>query len=107
MLCLITGSNGLLGQKIFQELTNHDYTVVLTSLGENKISNLKGYNYESLDISDEGKVSEVLKEYEPNVVFNRKKVYGVMHISGDEMMSIFEMVERLVKFYKFDVSLIE
>ena len=77
MLCLITGSNGLLGQKIFQELTNHDYTVVLTSLGENKISNLKGYNYESLDISDEGKVSEVLKKYEPNVVFNTAAVTNV------------------------------
>ena len=31
---------------------------------------------------------------------------GIIHVSGEEMMSIFEIVERVAKFYNFDTSLI-
>ena len=36
MICLITGSNGLLGQKLVDNLKNYNYTIIATSLGENK-----------------------------------------------------------------------
>ena len=52
---LITGSNGLLGQKLIKNLITlreENYDVLATSQGENRMSDRKGYNYQSLDITN-------------------------------------------------------
>ena len=47
---LITGSNGLLGQKlVHQLLQNESYVLLATSMGENRMSILKEANYSKFD----------------------------------------------------------
>ncbi|MGZ6539831.1 MAG: hypothetical protein ACXVEB_15760 [Bacteroidia bacterium] len=50
---LITGSNGLLGQKLVYALIKRkDVQVIATSVGANRLINKEGYIYESLDITN-------------------------------------------------------
>ena len=53
---LLTGSNGLLGQKIVHNIISkrsNQYQLLATSKGDNRISNDEGYTYQTLDISDD------------------------------------------------------
>ena len=60
MKILVTGSNGLLGQKLIQLLSKKDNVELLaTSKGENRFKNKEGYQYQSLDITNR---TEVIKE---------------------------------------------
>ena len=70
MICLITGSNGLLGQKLVDNLKNYNYTIIATSLGENKNPITGFYTYQSLDIAKKGRGGKYDKKYSPDVIFN-------------------------------------
>jgi len=53
MKILVTGSNGLLGQKLIYKLLDMpSIEVIATSKGENRIARKDGYRYFSLDISN-------------------------------------------------------
>ena len=67
MICLITGSNGLLGQKLVDNLKNYNYTIIATSLGENKNPITGFYTYQSLDITKKEEVENMIKQYSPDV----------------------------------------
>ena len=77
MIVLITGSNGLLGQKILENLRKNDYTIIATSKGRNRVKQDNFYTYESLDITQEKEVNRVLNLYSPNVVFNTAAMTNV------------------------------
>ena len=71
MRVLITGSNGLLGQKLVSKLSlDKSINLIATSKGRNRLSNNKGYNYISLDITDRLKVQEIIISQSPDVVIN-------------------------------------
>ena len=71
MRVLITGSNGLLGQKLVSKLSlDESINLIATSKGRNRLSNNKGYNYISLDITDRLKVQEIIISQFPDVVIN-------------------------------------
>jgi dTDP-4-dehydrorhamnose reductase len=75
---LITGSNGLLGQKLVSALKNiSGIQVIATSKGENRISNTEGYIYESLDITDKAQIEVVFKKHMPNTVINTAAMTNV------------------------------
>ena len=58
---LITGSNGLLGQKLVYKLCNNpNYKLIATARGENRLVKTDGYIYESMDITNKGQVETVL-----------------------------------------------
>ena len=68
---LITGSNGLLGQKIvIALLKRNDVEIIATSSGENRMINKNGYIYESLDITDKKSIQSVLTKHKPNTIIN-------------------------------------
>jgi len=68
---LVTGSNGLLGQKIiYGLLARHDVNIVSTSRGANRMKAKEGYAYEDLDITDAARVAEVFEKYRPDAVIN-------------------------------------
>ncbi|HEY1039104.1 MAG TPA: SDR family oxidoreductase [Bacteroidia bacterium] len=75
---LITGANGLLGQKLVYKL-REDKTVQLiaTARGENRLLGKDGYEYCSLDISDEKNVKEVLAKYLPDSVIHTAAMTNV------------------------------
>lgn len=66
---LITGSNGLLGQKLIEALKNQ-HEVLATSIGDCIISDTTGFLYQSLDITDRNSVSNTFENFNPDVVIN-------------------------------------
>jgi len=77
MVFLITGSNGLLGQKILKNLVDQNSKVIATSKGKNRNKDSNHYTYESLDITNEKEVSQVLNLHQPDVVFNTAAMTNV------------------------------
>ena len=78
MKTLITGSNGLLGQKLVKLLTENNEPVIATSLGKNRLPKiLTGYTYQSLDITNEKQVREVLTHFRPEVVIHTAAMTNV------------------------------
>ena len=77
MIALVTGSNGLLGQKIAQQLNNKGYKIIATSRGPNRNSNINFFIYEDLDITNKEQLSHILNKYNPDVVFNTAAITNV------------------------------
>ena len=77
MIAAVTGSNGLLGQKIVQQLYNKGYKIIATSKGPNRNSNNNFFIYEDLDITNKEQLSSVLNKYNPDVVFNTAAITNV------------------------------
>lgn len=68
---VVTGSNGLLGQKlIYQLISNKNYKVIALARGENRLNQKTGYTYIDLDITDEQKIKSFLTATQPHVVIN-------------------------------------
>jgi len=84
MKYLITGSNGLLGQKIISQLINRKINFLATSLGENRFSKCPGNQYQSLDITDQKQVNEVIGAYQPDVVINTAALTNVDACEEDQ-----------------------
>jgi len=75
---LVTGSNGLLGQKIIYKLRQRkDVQAIATSKGENRLLLTDGYIYESLDITNEAEVETVFAKHRPDVVINTAAMTNV------------------------------
>ncbi len=75
---LVTGSNGLLGQKIIYALRNRDdVKCISTSRGENRMSAKDGYIYKSMDITDSSSIENVFEKHRPDVVINTAAMTNV------------------------------
>lgn len=84
MRLLITGSNGLLGQKLVKLLSGKDNIVLLaTSKGENRINNKEGYQYQSLDITNKEEVINIVNEFQPHTVINTAAMTNVDACESD------------------------
>jgi dTDP-4-dehydrorhamnose reductase len=70
MKILVTGSNGLLGQKLTDLYkTKADLELIATARGADRYPDKTGYTYQSMDISNWDE-ENVLKAYKPDVVIN-------------------------------------
>lgn len=68
---LITGSNGLLGQKLVKLLSQKDdIELIATARGNNRLQNQEGYIYHTLDISQKTEVTSIIQQYKPQVIIN-------------------------------------
>ena len=75
---LITGSNGLLGQKLIYQLVGYpNFQVFATSRGENRTMLKKRYEYIPLDITDETEVNETFDFVKPDIVINTAAMTNV------------------------------
>ncbi len=75
---LITGSNGLLGQKLVYNLINRkDVKVIATSVGENRLIKREGYIYESLDITSKSEVEKIIQKHKPDAIINTAAMTNV------------------------------
>ena len=82
---LLTGSNGLLGQKILHKLiTNAKFELIATSQGKNRVSVTEGYVYESLDITSKKEVEAIFNKYQPDVVINTAAMTNVDACEDDK-----------------------
>ena len=89
---LVTGSNGLLGQKIIYGLLGdplcllpdeirkkikEEVQIVAAAKGENRLHRNDGYVYESLDITNKSEVERVFTKHKPDVVINTAAMTNV------------------------------
>ncbi len=76
---LITGSNGLLGQKLVHLLTNDpNYYTIATSRGENRIAGIfQNFEYHPLDITDRQQVLDVVARTQPEYIINTAAMTNV------------------------------
>ena len=75
---LITGANGLLGQRlVYNLLQRKDVELIATEKGENRLNEKIGYTFISLDITDEKKIQDVFREHKPDVVINAAAMTNV------------------------------
>jgi dTDP-4-dehydrorhamnose reductase len=75
---LVTGANGLLGQKIIYGLRNRDgIRCISTSIGANRMAETSGYIYHALDITDQNAVAAAFELYQPDAVINTAAMTNV------------------------------
>jgi dTDP-4-dehydrorhamnose reductase len=79
---LITGSNGLLGQKLIYALLGRnkkgaDWQIIATSKGENRMRETSGYIYEPFDITSADEVNALFAKYKPQIVINTAAMTNV------------------------------
>lgn len=75
---LITGSNGLLGQKLVELLrTKENIEIIATARGENRLPFSDGYEYRAMDITDRQQVIETIEQVKPTAVINTAAMTNV------------------------------
>ena len=75
---LITGSNGLLGQKLVEKLLHKNYKVIATSRGSCRWAiQHPNYSYEELDITNFDNVKNVFEKHLPDVIINTAAMTNV------------------------------
>ncbi|WPP52266.1 dTDP-4-dehydrorhamnose reductase [Catalinimonas niigatensis] len=79
MKILITGANGLLGQKLILLLSHeHDVEVVATSKGKNvNYYDLPEYHFCPLDITDKDQVNQVIEDENPDIIIHTAAMTNV------------------------------
>jgi dTDP-4-dehydrorhamnose reductase len=78
MKILVTGANGLLGQKLVYLLkTKPEIKLIATSRGENRLKDKSGYEFISLDITDKLQTEKVISEVQPDVIINTAAMTNV------------------------------
>ena len=103
MKVLITGSNGLLGQKLLHKLKNDKLVeLIATSIGENRVSETDGYTYISLDITNKKEVEDVVTSKSPDVIINTAAMTNV-DLCEDKKVDCDNLNVNAVK-YLSDVS---
>jgi dTDP-4-dehydrorhamnose reductase len=78
MKILITGSNGLLGQKLVYKLRNRSNTIcIATARGANRLVEQTAYLYDEMDTTNEAQVIAVLSKHLPDVVIHTAAMTNV------------------------------
>ena len=78
MKILITGSNGLLGQKLLHKLrVDNSVELIATSMGANRVSEQSNYKYLALDITSKQEVEKIILAEKPDVVINTAAMTNV------------------------------
>ena len=77
MIVLITGSNGLLGQKIVKQLLNSKVQFIASSQGENRNPDCPEEAYRKMDISSHVEISTVFQEIKPTHVIHTAALTNV------------------------------
>jgi dTDP-4-dehydrorhamnose reductase len=85
MKILVTGSNGLLGQKLTDYYkTQPSVELIATARGEDRYSDKTGYAYESLDITNESEVQAIVAKHKPDVIINTAAMTNVDACESDQ-----------------------
>ncbi len=78
MKILLTGANGLLGQKLVALIiSKSEHELIATARGNNRLPIKAGYTYQSLDITNKEEVANVISKHKPNVIINTAAMTNV------------------------------
>ena len=83
---LITGANGLLGQKLVELLVQESTVdLIATAKGENRLPNSAGDRYVSLGITNSADIDTVFDTYKPHVVIHTAAMTNVDTCETDQI----------------------
>jgi dTDP-4-dehydrorhamnose reductase len=75
---LVTGSNGLLGQKITEQvLQDNQINLIASNRGNNRFPKKLGYTYVEMDICNAAQVEAVIAQYQPDVLIHTVAITNV------------------------------
>ena len=75
---LVTGSNGLLGQKLTEAIiADPAVELIATSIGPDRYTGSGNYIYSELDVCDAKNVNEVLEKFRPDVIIHTAALTNV------------------------------
>lgn len=76
---LVTGSNGLLGQKLIYALKSGHPSVEILALarGENRLKDKSGYSFASVDLTDKNAVNNTVKNFRPDCIIHTAAMTNV------------------------------
>jgi len=75
---LVTGSNGLLGQKLTEKvLAEGRVKLIATSKGANRYPIANGYEYAEMDILNNGLVKQVIEKFQPDAIIHTAAMTNV------------------------------
>lgn len=84
---LITGANGLLGQKLIDLYLNHaNKELIATAKGECRHPEKNKLNYCELDISNEEEVKNVIEKFKPHCIINTAAMTNVDACETDKQL---------------------
>ena len=82
---LITGSNGLLGQKLVSLLSQQtDIQLIATSRGANRMGFTNGYEYQEMDITKAEQVAEIIENIRPDAIIHTAAMTNVDQCEGEK-----------------------
>ncbi|HQS07121.1 MAG TPA: SDR family oxidoreductase, partial [Daejeonella sp.] len=82
---LVTGSNGLLGQKLTDLcLRDPEIELIASSKGPNRHPVKQGYIYEDMDILDPLQIQRVVEKYHPDTIINTAAMTNVDACESDK-----------------------
>lgn len=108
---LITGANGLLGQKIIYRYKNdYKFDLLATGRGECRILDKSGFSYAEMDIGEIQDIQKVVSEFKPDYLINTAAMTNVDQCETDKEgcdLANVKAVENLVAVCEeFDIHLI-
>lgn len=75
---LVTGSNGLLGQKLTDYILSLDnLQLIATGKGKNRVLTDENYVYEEMDICDVEQVGQIVRKHKPDVLIHTAAITNV------------------------------
>lgn len=108
---LVTGSNGLLGQKLTDiSISDKEIELIATSVGANRHPVNSGYIYEEFDIRDANRLVELVEKYRPDAIINTAAMTNVDTCESERLLCEalnVSAVENLVSVCeKYDIHLV-
>ena len=108
---LVTGSNGLLGQKITERvLATKQFNLIATAKGENRYPIKEGYVYAEMDILDAANVEEIVTKYRPDAIIHTAAMTNVDTCEDQKELAYalnVKAVETLIAVCeRFDIQLV-
>lgn len=102
---IVTGSNGLLGQKlIYLLLSKGNYEIHAVARGENRITRKDGYTYHNIDITNKESIQQLISAIQPDIFINPAAMTNVDACEKDKegcraanVFAVEYMVEALEK----------
>jgi dTDP-4-dehydrorhamnose reductase len=105
MRLLITGSNGLLGQKIVAQCIKRGHVFLATSKGVNRNPDCGSVFYRPLDITDIEDIETVFTEFQPTHIIHTAAITNVDHcelnpeeckdVNTDAVASLFAVAKKM------------
>lgn len=86
MRILITGANGLLGQKIVNQLLKRNVTFLATSQGLNRNSDCPDELYQSLDVTVETEIRKCIENFTPTHIIHTAAITNVDQCELDPVL---------------------